>query len=168
VTTPRSRLRRALDTLLGVLLLPVILFEEWGWEALLALAARVASWLHLQALQRRIAALPPYGALAALLLPSLLLLPVKLLGLWLLTRGLVLWSLVLVVLSKIAGTAVLAQLFTLTRPQLMRIGWFARGYARWTAWKDRWLAWVRATAPWQAARRWRRLALRWWRRGRAS
>lgn len=162
----RGWLRRVLDTLLGLLLLPIILFEEWGWDALLALAARLARVLRLQALQARIAALPPYGALAVLLLPSLLLVPVKLLGLWLLTRGLVLWSLLLVVSSKIAGTALLAQLFTLTRPQLMRIGWFERGYARWTAWKNRWLEWVRATAPWRAARRWRRAVLAGWRRGR--
>jgi hypothetical protein len=164
----RGWLRRALDTLLGLLLLPVILFEEWGWDALLALAARLARALRLQALQARIAALPPYGALAVLLLPSVLLIPVKLLGLWLLTRGLVLWSLLLVVSSKIAGTAVLAHLFTLTRPQLMRIGWFERAYTRWTTWKNRWLAWVRATAPWRAARRWRRVAAAWWRRGRAA
>ncbi len=160
----RGRLRRALDTLLGVLLLPVILFEEWGWEALLALAERIARVLRLQALERRIAALPPYGALAMLLLPSLLLVPVKLLGVWLLVRGQVLASLVLVIVGKVAGTALLARLFTLMQPQLMRIGWFARGYARWTAWKNRWLAWLRATPPWQAARRWRRMAAAWWRR----
>jgi len=160
----KERLRRWLDRLLGLLLLPLILFEEWGWDALLALAARIMSWLHLEALQRRIAALPPYGALAVLLLPSLLLVPLKLLGLWLLTRGLVLWSLVLVVVSKLAGTAVLAQLFALTKPQLMRIGWFARGYERWTTWKNRWLDWLRATAAWQAAQRWRRTAALRWRR----
>jgi hypothetical protein len=159
-----NRVKRWLDSLLGVLLLPVILFEEWGWDALLALAARMAAWLHLEALQRRIAALPPYGALAVLLLPSLLLVPVKLLGLWMLTRGLVLWSLLLVLVSKLVGTAVLAQLFTLTRPQLMKIAWFARGYEAWTAWKNRWLDWLRATAPWQAARRWRRSAADWLRR----
>jgi len=160
----KKLLRRWLDTVLGLLLLPIILFEEWGWDALLALAARIASWLRLEALQRRIAALPPYGALAVLLLPSLLLVPLKLLGLWMLTRGLVLWSLLLVVVSKLAGTAVLAQLFTLTKPQLMKIGWFARGYARWTAWKNRWLDALHATAAWQAARRVRQAALAWMRR----
>lgn len=152
---PRSRWRRALDALLAVLLLPVILFEEWGWELLRAGAARVLRAMRLDALQARIAALPPYAALAVLLLPSVLLIPVKLLGLWLLTRGQWLASLLLVGLAKIAGTAVLAQLFALTKPQLLRLNWFARGYAAWTAWKLRWLGWLRATAPWQAARRWR-------------
>ena len=161
-----NRFKRWLDALLGVVLLPIVLFEEWGWDALLALGARIAAWLRLERLQRRIAALPPYGALAVLLLPSLLLVPLKLLGLWMLTRGLVLQSLLLVVVSKLAGTAVLAQLFTLTKPQLMKIGWFARGYARWTAWKNRWLEWLRATAAWQAARRWRHGASGWLRRWR--
>lgn len=164
----RGRLRRVLDTLLGLLLLPIILFEEWGWDALLALAAWAMRVLRLQALERRIAALPPYGALAMLLLPSLLLVPLKLLGVWLLLRGQVLLSLALVVLGKVGGTALLARLFTLMRPQLMQIGWFERAYARWTAWKTRWLDWLRATAPWQAARRWRRAAAAWWRRSRSG
>jgi hypothetical protein len=46
---------------------------------------------------------------------------------------------------------VLARLFALTRPALMRIAWFARGFARWTAWKTELLTRVRASAVWRAA-----------------
>lgn len=150
---PKRRLPRWLDALLGLLLLPVVLFEEWGWDALHALAAWLARALRLQALERWLAALPPYGALAMLLLPSIALLPIKLLGVWLLAQGQWLASLLLVGAAKIAGTAVLARLFALLKPQLMAMGWFARGYSGWTAWKRRWLGRLHATALWQAGRR---------------
>lgn len=146
-------LRRLFDALMGVLLLPLILFEEWGWDALHALAAWAARVLRLQALERWLTTLPPYGALLVLALPSIAILPVKLLGVWLLARGKVLVSLLLVGVAKLVGTAVLARLFALLQPQLMRIGWFARAYAAWCAWKNRWLAWLRATAVWQAGHR---------------
>ncbi len=157
----KKRLPRWLDALLGVLLLPVVLFEEWGWDALQAVAAWLARVLRLQALERWLVALPPYGALAMLLLPSIAILPIKLLGVWLLAKGQWLASLLLVGTAKIAGTAVLARLFALLKPQLMTIAWFARGFEAWTAWKNRWLAALRATAAWQQVqgrlRRWREL-----------
>lgn len=165
---PKRRLPRWLDALLGLLLLPVVLFEEWGWDALHALAAWLARVLRLQALERWLTRLPPYGALAVLLVPSIAILPIKLLGVWLLAQGQWLASLLLVGAAKIAGTAVLARLFALLKPQLMTIGWFARGFSAWTAWKERWLVWLRATALWQAAHRQAQAlsaALRRWRRG---
>jgi len=162
-------LRRFFNLLLGVLLTPLILFEEWGWDALQALAARLARWGPLKRLERRIAALPPYAALALMLLPSLAIVPVKLLAVWLLARGRVVSSLVLVVLSKVVGTAALAHLFALTKPALMRLAWFASAYTRWVAWKGEWLARARATAVWRAvhgvARRVAQQLRRAWRRG---
>ena len=53
-------LRGALAGLLALL----ILFEEWGWEPLRAALASLGRWPPVAALERRIAALPPYGALA--------------------------------------------------------------------------------------------------------
>jgi hypothetical protein len=65
--------------------------------------------------------------------------------------------LAVIVAAKVAGTAVVARLFTLTRPALLRLAWFAALHARWTAWKDALLAEVGATWPWRWARavRWR-------------
>jgi hypothetical protein len=129
----------------------VILFEEWGWEPLQAALARLGRLPPLAWLERQIARLPSYAALALLALPALAILPVKLAALWVISRGHALAGLVIIVLAKVVGTAVLARLFALTRPALMRIDWFARGYARWTAWKNDLLAWVRASAFWRAA-----------------
>ena len=70
---------------------------------------------------------------------------------------------VVIVTAKIAGTAVVARLFTLTRPALMRLAWFASLYGRWTRWKEGLLARVRASKPWRVARVLRQRALRRWR-----
>jgi len=79
-----ARLLRGAAT--GLLAL-LILFEEWGWEPL----QRAMAWLARAPLLRQIEALitrlPPALALGVFLLPSLLLLPVKLAALWLLAHG---------------------------------------------------------------------------------
>ena len=72
------------------------------------------------------------------------------LALWLIARGHPLHGLTFILLAKVIGTALMARLFTLTRPALMRIDWFARYYTRWRAWKDALLARVRASPAWIA------------------
>lgn len=141
-------LRRLFEALLALL----ILFEEWGWEPLRRALTRLARWPPLAWLERRIAALPPYGALAVFLLPTLLLLPVKLAALWLIGIGRAGLGLAVIVLAKLVGTALLARLFQLTQPALMRLAWFALWYGRWTAWKEALVARVRASWAWRVGR----------------
>lgn len=141
----------ALRRVFGTLVALVILFEEWGWEPLQALLARLGRWAPLAWIEHRIAALPPYGALAVFALPALTLLPVKLGAVWLLGRGHAGSGLLLLVAAKLVGTAVLARWFVLTRPALMRLPWFVRLYGRWTAWKAALLAQVRASRLWRLA-----------------
>ena len=158
-------LRRAVEALLALL----ILFEEWGWEPLKRAMAWVARLPALAWLERRIAGLPPYAALAVFVLPTLLLLPVKLAALWLIGAGQAGLGLAVIVLAKLIGTALLARLFQLTQPALMQLAWFARGYRRWTVWKAGVLAQVRASWAWRVGQavkrrvtqrlaRWRRRA----------
>ena len=137
---------------LGVLLALVVLFEEWGWRPLaqmlgqlrrLALVARLEDW---------IGTLPPYGALAVFAGPSVLLLPLKLIGLYLIAHGHKLSAIGLIAFAKIVGTAIVARLFLLTRPQLMRIDWFARVYNLIVPWKERLFAQIRASWAWRYGR----------------
>ncbi|MGQ3053218.1 MAG: hypothetical protein ACT6S0_15680 [Roseateles sp.] len=144
----------------------LILFEEWGWEPLrrvFALLARLPVIRQIEALLKR---LPPRWALVALLLPSLLILPVKLLALWLVAEGRVTLGVAVIVAAKLIGTALLAWLFQLIQPALMQLAWFARQHGRWTAWKADLLAWVRASAAWRWARAVRLRVKRLFRRGR--
>ncbi len=153
---------RLLNNLIGWLLALLILFEEWGWEPLQRLMAAIGAWPGLRWIEGAIRRLPPYGALALFALPSLMLVPVKLGALWLIGHGQVLTGAVVIITAKIAGTAVVARLFTLTQPALMRLAWFAALHGRWTRWKGALLAHVRASGPWRAARALRRRVRRRW------
>jgi hypothetical protein len=160
---------RPLKALFGWLLALLILFEEWGWGPLQRALAWVGRLPGLRWLEERIRALPPYAALALFLLPTVMLLPVKLLALWLIGQGKV-WAGTLVILgAKLVGTAIVARLFALTQPALMQLAWFARLFTRWVSWKEALLVQVRASWPWRLGRvmkqrmkrRWKRLRARW-------
>jgi hypothetical protein len=148
----KTLLLRAIKNLVSVPLALLILFEEWGWEPLQALLARCARWRLWAWIESRIRALPPYAALATFALPSLLLLPVKLLALWSISHGHAVLGASVIIAAKLVGTAVVARLFNLTRPALMQLAWFAKAYGRWTRWKENLLAQVRATWVWRMGR----------------
>jgi hypothetical protein len=141
-------LKRFLEALLALL----ILFEEWGWEPLKRAMAWVMRWPPLALLERWVERLPPYAALVVFGLPTLLVLPIKLLALWLIGNGQAMLGLAVIVAAKIGGTALLARLFHLTQPALMRLAWFARWYARWTVWKEALFVRIRASWAWRAGR----------------
>lgn len=140
----------------------LILFEEWGWEPLrraFALLARLPVIRQCEAMLKRV---PPRWAVVVLVLPSLLILPIKLLAVWLVAQGHVALGVAVIVAAKLMGTALLAWLFQLIQPALMQLPWFARVHGRWTAWKAELLTWIRASAVWRAARAIKlRLQRRW-------
>lgn len=163
--TSIARFLRALLRALGIaLVVPLLLFEEWGWEPLAALVARLARLPFWAALEDRLRRLPPWGALLAFFIPVVLLLPVKVLALFLFSRGHAATAITVLVLAKLAGTAIVARIFQLVEGPLMRIPWFARWYPRWKAWKDHVFHLVRQTRPWRMARAINRLVSRGWRR----
>jgi len=136
----------------GVLIALLVLFEEWGWEPLQRLMARIMRLPGLRQLEGMVTRLPPWAALVVLLLPSLLLVPVKLGALWLIGIGKGSLGLALIVVAKIVGTGVVARLFTLTRPALKRLSWFEAIYGRWVAWKESVIARVRVSWAWRVGR----------------
>jgi len=152
--------------LVRVVLALVILFEEWGWEPLRRLFALIAKLPVIRQIEAGLRRLPPRWAFVVLVLPSLLILPIKLAALWLVARGHALLGVAVIIAAKLFGTALLAWLFQLIQPALMQLPWFARLYARWTIWKADLLAWVRASAVWRAARAFKLRLGRWARRWR--
>jgi len=164
---PFESMKTALRVWLSLLNWPLallILFEEWGWEPLQRLLARIGRWPGLRWIEARVQALPPYAALALLGVPALLLLPIKLLALWAIGQGHALLGVAVIVTAKLVGTALVARLFMLTHPALMQLAWFVRLYTGWSAWKARLLAQVRASAAWRAAREARATVQRHWAR----
>ncbi len=134
----------------GPLLALLLIFEEWGWEPLSRLMAKLARlplWGRVEAL---IARLPPYGALAVFFVPMVLLFPIKLLALYWISRGHALMGIIVVLSAKMLGTAAVARLFALTQPALMRLAWFAKLYGRWIPWKDALIARAKNSPVWRA------------------
>lgn len=142
----------ALRRLLEVLLALIVLFEEWGWRPLAALLARFARWRPWAMVEGVIADLPPYLALGVFALPTMLFLPLKLAAFYLIAKGQAVAASALFIAAKVFGTALVARLFQLTQPALMRIPWFAWAYERFMPWKEAVFARIRATWAWRYGR----------------
>ena len=147
--------RPALRWTLQVVLALFILLEEWGWQPLAQLLGRLARWRPWAQIEGAIARLPPYAALVAFVLPSALLLPLKFLALFLIARGYLVAAALLFAAAKVVATALVARLFLLTRPALMRIGWFAWAYNRFVPWKNALEDYVRSSYVWRVGRVWK-------------
>ena len=155
-------LRKILRKIFFPLVAALLLFEEWGWEPLAAVFARLARLPLWARLEQKIRQLPPVGALVVFALPLLTLFPVKLLALYLFAQGQTTLGLALLLGAKLVGTAVLARLFQLTQPALMQLRWFARWYPRWLDWKEGVLVQVRRSAVWREGHALRQSVKAWW------
>jgi hypothetical protein len=144
---------RILLSALELLLALIILFEEWGWRSLAELIGRLARWRPFAALEALIIRLPPYAALVVFALPTLVLLPLKFVALLLISGRHVVAAGVLFVAAKIFATALIARLYLLTRPALMRIGWFAAAHDTLTPWKEALVSRVHDSWLWRGGRR---------------
>src|SRR6266700_1438129 len=115
-----------------IILALIFLLEAWLWSQLAPVVAFVVWLLPLQAIKARIAAaiegLPPAATLIVFAVPFAILLPIKLVALWLFHGGHWLAGIGALVFAKLAGLGVTAFIFELTRPKLLQIGWFARLY----------------------------------------
>jgi hypothetical protein len=129
----------------------IILLEDWLWDDLQRLAAAIGRLPIFHQIESFITGLPPYGALAMFATPSLLLVPVKLAALYFIAHGQPMLGFLTAVAAKVAGTALVARIYALTHPNLLRIGWFAYLHARFTAFKTRIYAAIKATSVYQAA-----------------
>jgi hypothetical protein len=151
----RFHLRLAVTIVRGtveVLLALILLFEEWGWRPLADLLARLARWPAWTRIESGIAALPPYAALVAFAMPSVLLLPLKFAALYLIAKGQAVAATMLFAFAKVAGTALVARLFQLTQPALMRIAWFAALYRAFVPWQEALFARIRESWAWRYGR----------------
>jgi hypothetical protein len=125
-----------------ILLALVFLFEAWLWERLAPVVGWVVGCVPWASFKARLAAsierLPPYPTLLVFLVPVLLLLPLKFLGLWMLAHGFWLGALGVLALAKVMSLGVTAFIFDLTRPKLLQLPWFRWFYEHMLVW----LAWA--------------------------
>ena len=134
----------------------IMFFEEWLWDHLSTFTAWVARGRVFRWLEARLATLPPYGAMAVFLVPGALLLPVKIAALFLMTRGHPGGGLLIILMAKVIGTAIVARIFTVCRPALLTIRWFRRLYEGIVRLKVRLYTAIQSMPAWAAAVRWKR------------
>ena len=168
-----TSIARVLEKLLAapfVLLAAIfILIEDWLWDDLARLAAAIGRLPIFHQIEALIVRLPPYAALFFFGAPSLLLVPVKLAALYFISHGHPTLGLTTIIAAKVAGTALVARIFNLTRPNLMRISWFAWLYNRFVAFKTRIYESIKSTSIYKAAHRQNlrmRAALKAWKESR--
>jgi len=147
----RTRLWRLISAPATALILIILLLEEWLWEPLQALAARIGRLPILRNIEVWISRLPPQGALCAFLIPTLVLLPFKFLALAAFARGMFATGFGIAIVAKGVGTALVARIFTLCKPTLLSIPWFARAHAWLGALRSSALEWIRASWGWRLA-----------------
>jgi hypothetical protein len=158
---------RCLTRPLLVLLALLFLFEAWLWSHLRPIVGWIVDrigWREVRAkVVTGIEALPPYATLFVFLVPVLLLLPIKFLGLWLLAHGSWLGAMATLALAKVVSMGVTAFIFEVTRPKLLELPWFRWFYEhmlKWLEWahglidpiKARIKLWFRMFSPQRAGR----------------
>ena len=132
-------MRRLTHPLL-ILLAIIFLVEAWLWSHLQPIVAWVVARIPLRAVKAWIAGiirkLPPAATLVVFIVPVATLFPFKLLGLWLLANQQWLGAVLVFVLAKLFGVGVTAFVFEVTKPKLLKLGWFRWLYVRVLTWLD--------------------------------
>ncbi len=145
-------MRKALARTFWTVLAALFLVEAWLWDvlgdALSAFVAALPIERLRRSLKRRINRLPAAFALAFFILPVLVILPFKLVGVALIAKRRLLTGGAVFLLAKTAGLGVTAFVFDVCRDRLLTLAWFARCHARVIAIRD----WAhRQIAPYRAA-----------------
>jgi hypothetical protein len=115
-----------------IVLALLFLLEAWLWGHLAPIVAFLVSLLPLHAIKTKVAAsierLPPTATLIVFAVPAAILLPIKLLALWLFGHGHWIAGIGMLVFAKLAGLGVTAFIFEITRPKLLQLAWFRTLY----------------------------------------
>jgi len=133
-------MRRLLKPL-WILLALVFLFEAWLWEHLRPIVAWIVDrirWDTLKAqVAQRIEHLPPAATFLVFLVPVVLLLPLKIVGLWMLAQGFWFGAMAILAVAKVMSMGVTAFIFDLTRPKLLQLAWFRWLYDHVILWLEK-------------------------------
>ena len=137
----RSSAVRRLLRPIAIILAIVFLLEAWLWDHLRPVVAAVVAiipWERLKSEARvLVARMSPEASLAVFLIPVAILIPFKLLALWLIAHGAWWGAVGTVIFCKLFGLGVTAFAFDVCRDKLLELAWFCRVYG-----------WVLAVRAW--------------------
>ncbi len=119
----------------------IFLLESWLWEVTGALVARFIAALPFERFKlwfgNLIQHFSPLATLALFAIPVLILLPLKVVALWLLAKGFVLGGITAILSAKLVGLGVSSFLFALCKPKLLQLRFIAWLYHHCLYWRDR-------------------------------
>jgi hypothetical protein len=133
----------------------IMFFEEWLWDHLATAMAWVARARFFRWLEAKLAALPPYAAMAVFIVPGAMLFPVKIAALYLMAHGHSVFGLLVLLAAKSIGTAIAARLFTVCRPALLTVRWFRWIHDGILRLKTRLYTAIKSMPAWGTAVRWK-------------
>lgn len=108
----------------------IFLAEELLWDSTAWLMQQLRVFRLIAWLEDRIANLRPKFALFAFCLPSLVIIPAKLLALAALAQGKMMYGATILVIAKLIGMALFSRIFRLTKPALMTMQRFVKLHDR--------------------------------------
>ena len=147
----KRHLNRALELLLVPVAATIVFFEDVLLHYLGLAMAAIARWPPIARIEGWLAGLPPWAALIAFGAPSTLVLPVKLAAVWFAMQGKFVLATGAIVLGKVVATALVARLYKILRPTLLRLSWYLRTETWLFDFRDRVYGFVRALPAWQVA-----------------
>ncbi|MDI1287832.1 MAG: hypothetical protein PSV46_25855 [Reyranella sp.] len=145
----KQHLKRALELAFIPIAAAIVFFEDVLLHYLGVAMAALAKWPPVARLETWLRGLPPWAALLAFVAPSTLVLPVKLAAVWFALQGQFGLATVSIVAGKMLATALLARLYLILRPTLVKMPWFLASEIWLFAWRDRLYGFVRALPAWQ-------------------
>jgi hypothetical protein len=154
-------LRRALELAFIPIAAAIVFVEEVLLHYLGVAMAALAKWPPVARLESWLAHLPPWAALLAFAAPSTLVLPVKLAAVWFALQGRFGLATASIVVGKMLATALVARLYQILRPTLVKMPWFLASEIWLFAWRDRLYGFVRALPAWQQMKAMLRRAKVW-------
>lgn len=146
----KRHLKRALELLLVPVAATIVFFEDVLLHYLGLAMAAIARWPPIARIEGWLAGLPPWAALITFVAPSTLVLPVKLAAVWFAMQGKFVLATGAIVLGKVVATALVARLYKVLRPTLLRLSWYLRAETWLFNFRDQVYGFVRALPVWQA------------------
>lgn len=146
----KRHLKRALELLLVPVAATIVFFEDVLLHYLGLAMAAIARWPPIARIEGWLAGLPPWAALITFVAPSTLVLPVKLAAVWFAMQGKFVLATGAIVLGKVVATALVARLYKVLRPTLLRLSWYLRAETWLFNFRDQVYGFVRALLVWQA------------------
>jgi hypothetical protein len=112
----------------------LLIIEEWLWDALNALSHLLIKWTRLEPFECWLSQRTPKQALVAFSIPLMIVMPLNIIAISLLARGMILQGLMMEVFVKLLATLLVARVFALTKPQLLSFSFFRSIYLTITQW----------------------------------